>query len=87
MGNDPYSAALSPDQTIILSGNKQDNSLSVIDAASFKVVGVINGFKEPRQAIVYSKDKQHVYVLNADLSISTASLEQKKITATSNTIK
>ena len=79
VGNDPYGAALAPDEKILLSGNKMDNSLSIVDTKSFKVTGTIYGFKEPRQAIVFSKDNKHVYILNADLSVSTVNLVEKKI--------
>jgi len=82
VGRDPYGAALAPDEKILLSGNKIDNTLSIVDTKSFKVSGTINGFKEPRQAIVFSKDKKHVYVLNADLSVSTVDLDEKKIVKT-----
>ena len=79
VGRDPYGAALSPDEKILLSGNKADNTLSIVDIKSFKVTGTINGFNEPRQAIVFSKDGEHVYVLNADLSVNAVDLAEKKI--------
>ena len=79
VGKDPYGASLSPDETILLSGNKMDNTLSVIDIASLTNTKVINGFKEPRQAIVFSKNGKQVYVLNNDLSISIVNLAENKI--------
>ncbi len=64
VGKDPYGAALTPDGRFVYSGNKADNSLSVIDTGTRKVVATIPGFQEPRQAIVFTKDGKTAYVLN-----------------------
>ena len=82
VGKDPYGATLSPDETILLSGNKIDNTLSVIDIPSLTNTNTITGFKEPRQAIVFSKYGKQVYVLNNDLSISIVNLATNKIIRT-----
>jgi YVTN family beta-propeller protein len=79
VGKDPYGASLSSDENILLSGNKEDNSLSIIDVSTLTNIGVITGFNEPRQAIVYSKNGKNVFVLNKDLSISVVNLSEKKI--------
>lgn len=70
VGQEPYGAALSRDGKIILSGEKASNSVSVIDTDTLEVKLSIEGFNEPRQAIVYSSTEGQAYVLNADLSIS-----------------
>ena len=49
-----------------------------------QVTATINGFKEPRQAIVFTHDGQYAYVLNVDLSISKLDLNSKKIVQTFN---
>ena len=74
VAGDPYAASLPPDKKIILSGNKMDNTLSVIDTASLTNIKNITGFKEPRQAIVFSKKVKLVYVLNNDLTVNVVSL-------------
>lgn len=79
VGKDPYGSSLSSDENILLSGNKEDNSLSIIDVPTLTNIGVITGFNEPRQAIVYSKNGKNVFVLNKDLSISVVNLSEKKI--------
>ena len=79
MGKDSYGVSLSPDETILLSGNKMDNTISVVDIATFTNTKTITGFKEPRQAIVFSKNGKQVYVLNNDLSISIVSLAENRI--------
>ena len=82
VGNDPYGAALSPDCKQIYSGNLTDNSVSVIDVATLKVVATITGFKQPRQAIVFTRDGKTAYVLNEDLSISRVDRAAQKIVGT-----
>lgn len=82
VGKDPYGAALSPDETILLSGNKLDNTLSVVDIGKLANIKTITGFKEPRQAIVFSKNGKQVFVLNNDLSVSIVSLAANKIIRT-----
>lgn len=70
VGRDPYGAALAPDGRQIYAGNLADNSVSVIDVATPKVVATITGFKQPRQAIVFTRDGRFAYVLNEDLSLA-----------------
>ncbi len=82
VGKDPYGASLSPDESILLTGNKMDNTLSLIDIPSLTTKKIITGFKEPRQAIVFSKNGKQVYVLNNDLSVSIVSLAANKIIRT-----
>ena len=56
VGREPYGAALSPDGTLLFASNKADNTIDVIDATENTVVKTLKGFKEPRQAIVFSSD-------------------------------
>ncbi len=63
VGKDPYGAALTPDGRFVYSGNLKDNSLSVIDTDTLKVVATVTGLNEPRQAIAFSSDNAHAYVL------------------------
>ncbi|TNY06445.1 YncE family protein, partial [Escherichia coli] len=70
VGRDPYGAALTPDGRFVYAGNLADNSVSVIDVPTLKVVATIEGFKQPRQAIVFTRDGQFAYVLNEDLSVA-----------------
>ena len=80
VGRDPYGAALTPDGRFIYSGNLADNTVSVIDVATLKVVATIAGFKQPRQAIVFTRDGRSAYVLNEDLSISKVDRSTQQIT-------
>jgi hypothetical protein len=43
------------------------------------VVATIAGFKQPRQAIVFSRDGRLAYVLNEDLSVSTVERASQQI--------
>ena len=79
VGRDPYGAALTPDGKFVYSGNLADNSVSVIEVASLKVVATIEGFKQPRQAIVFTRDGNLAYVLNEDLSVSTVDRGTQRI--------
>ncbi|AZP10728.1 hypothetical protein EJN92_00980 [Undibacterium parvum] len=79
VGRAPYGAALSPDGKQLYSGNLADNTVSVIDVASLKVVATIAGFKQPRQAIVFTRDGKLAYVLNEDLSISKVDRSNQQI--------
>ncbi|MDE2082455.1 MAG: beta-propeller fold lactonase family protein [Burkholderiales bacterium] len=82
VGRDPYGAALTPDGRFVYSGNLADNTVSVIDVATLKVVATIAGFKQPRQAIVFTRDGQTAYVLNEDLSISKVERAGRRIVTT-----
>ncbi len=79
VGKDNYGASLSPDGKFLLSGNKVDNTVSVVDVKTYKNIQTIKGFKEPRQAIVFSKDGKFFYVLNNDLSLDKVSMANYKI--------
>ncbi|MCC9066782.1 beta-propeller fold lactonase family protein [Arthrobacter cryoconiti] len=82
VGNDPYGASLSPDGKLLLASNKVDNTISVINASDNSVVKTIDGFKEPRQAIVFNKDQSTAYVLNKDLSIAKLNVSDLSVTQT-----
>lgn len=43
---------------------------------------LINGFNEPRQALVFTKGGNYLWVLNKDLSLSKVDRKQQKIVAT-----
>ena len=79
VGQDNYGATLSPDGKYVLSGNKEDDSVSVVDVKAKKTIHTIKGFKEPRQAIVFTKDGNYFYVLNSDLSIDKVSMDSYSI--------
>ena len=82
VGQDPYGAALSPDGKLLFASNKLDNTINVITVPDNRVIGTINGFNEPRQAIIFSKDSRKAYVLNHDLSISLVDVDTRTITDT-----
>ena len=44
--------------------------------------GTLAGFKQPRQAIVFTRDAKTAYVLNEDLSISKVERAGQRIVAT-----
>jgi YVTN family beta-propeller protein len=80
VGREPYGAALSPDDKLLFASNKADNTIDVINVADHRVVKTIGGFKEPRQAIVFSHDGDQAYVLNRDLSIARVDVKTYTIT-------
>lgn len=82
VGKDPYGAALTPDGRFVYSGNLADNSVSVIEVDTLKVVATITGFKQPRQAIVFTQDGKLAYVLNEDLSVSKVDRASQQIVST-----
>ena len=79
VGREPYGAALSLNETHIYSGNLADNSLSVIELSSMKMIATVTGLYEPRQAIVFTQDGKSAWVLNKDLSISRVDLLTNKV--------
>ena len=82
VGKDPYGAALTPNEKYVYSGNLADNTLSVISVASMKVVATVSGFRQPRQAIVFTRDAKSAYLLNEDLSVSKVDLASNQTTGT-----
>ena len=48
----------------------------------FQYAATIAGFKQPRQAIVFTRDGKTAYVLNEDLSISKVERAGQRIVAT-----
>lgn len=75
VGREPYGAALSPDGRLLFVSNKADNTIDVIDASEDRVMETLEGFKEPRQAIVFNHDQNRAYVLNRDLSVVSVNVE------------
>jgi len=49
---------------------------------TLKVVATIEGFKQPRQAIVFTRDGQFAYVLNEDLSVARVDRGAQRVVAT-----
>lgn len=47
-----------------------------------KVVATVTGFRQPRQAIVFTRDAKSAYVLNEDLSLSKVNLACNQIVGT-----
>lgn len=82
VGNDPYGAAPTPDGRFVYTGNLKDNSLSVIALPSLAVVATVTGLKEPRQAIVFTKDSRTAFVLNEDLSVATVDVTTHRVVST-----
>ncbi|WP_220093984.1 beta-propeller fold lactonase family protein [Arthrobacter sp. AQ5-05] len=82
VGREPYGAALSPDGTILFASNKADNTIDVIDVTKNAIVKTLKGFKEPRQAIVFSRGQERAYVLNRDLSVARVQLDDLSLTDT-----
>ncbi|NHQ87690.1 YncE family protein [Iodobacter sp. HSC-16F04] len=79
VGREPYGAALSPDGRFIYAGNLADQTVSVVDIATLQVAATITGFKQPRQAIAFTRDGKLAYVLNEDLSIAKVDRDSQKI--------
>ncbi|WP_426979144.1 beta-propeller fold lactonase family protein [Pseudarthrobacter sp. O4] len=82
VGREPYGAALSPDGKLLFASNKADNTIDVIDVNENTVVKTLEGFKEPRQAIVFSHVQNRAYVLNRDLSVARVNVEDLSLTDT-----
>ena len=54
----------------------------MISVATQKVVATITGFKEPRQAIVFTRDGTLAYVLNEDLSVAKVDRASNRVVGT-----
>ncbi|MFD4350336.1 YncE family protein [Streptomyces coelicoflavus] len=91
VGDMPYGAALSPDGTVLLTGNKADNTLTAVKIThengkiTHTVLGTIAGsgknyLKAPRQAISFSNDSKTAYVLNEDLTIAQVDIATRTVT-------
>lgn len=65
---------------MIFASNKADHTIDVINVADHRIVKTIGGFKEPRQAIVFSQDGDQAYVLNRDPSIARVDVKTYTIT-------
>lgn len=73
--SEPYGVELSPDGQTILTGNKGDDSISVIKKNSqgkYEITKRITHpkLKGPRQAINFSKDGRTAWVLTQDLTVA-----------------
>lgn len=79
VGQDPYGAALAPNEQILLSGNLMGNSLTAIRPATGEVVGTVTDVIGPRQAISYSKDSSIAWVLNADLTVAEVDVKALRV--------
>ena len=70
------------DGQFVYAGNLGDNTLSVISVETQKVVATVTGFKEPRQAIVFTHDGTLAYVLNEDLSVAKVDRASNRVIGT-----
>ncbi len=67
---EPYGATLSVDGQLLATGNKESNSVQIFDMNNYRLLKTIGGLNEPRQAIIFSKTPNMIYVLQKDLSIA-----------------
>ncbi|WP_399896353.1 YncE family protein [Streptomyces sp. BBFR51] len=85
VGDTPYGAALSPDGSVLLSGNMADNTLTAVNTEDNSVIGTVKSgskgaLKGPRQAISFSADSKTAWVLNDDLTVAEVDVDQLKVT-------
>ncbi|WP_331727828.1 hypothetical protein OHA99_36320 (plasmid) [Streptomyces coelicoflavus] len=85
VGDKPYGAALSPDGSVLLSGNMADDTLTAVNTADNSVIGTVESgpkgeLKGPRQAISFSADSKTAWVLNDDLTVAEVDVENLKVT-------
>lgn len=85
VGKDPYGAALSPDGSVVLSGDKVSNTLTAINTKDNSVIGTVSSgpagaLKGPRQAISFSADSKTAWVLNDDLTVAEVDVPHLKVT-------
>ncbi|MFD8453649.1 YncE family protein [Streptomyces coelicoflavus] len=85
VGDKPYGAALSPDGSVLLSGDMKSNTLTAVDTADNSVIGTVKSgpkgaLKGPRQAISFSADSKTAWVLNDDLTVAKVDVENLKVT-------
>lgn len=81
VGDDPYGAVVSPEGNTILTGNKDSNSVSIINLSSKTVSAPLTDAKlnGPRQAIVFKRDSQFAWVLNEDLTLAKIDVVHGKV--------
>ncbi|GGB28889.1 hypothetical protein GCM10011492_18940 [Flexivirga endophytica] len=85
VGEMPYGAALSPDGSVLLSGDKESNTLTAINTDDNSVIGAVKSgpkgaLKGPRQAISFSADSKTAWVLNEDLTVAKVDVQQLEVT-------
>ncbi|MEF9915472.1 hypothetical protein RJT17_35790 [Streptomyces sp. P5-A9] len=85
VGKTPYGAALSPDESVLFSGNKEDNTLTAVNPADNTVRGTVKSgpkgyLKGPRQAISFSADSGTAWVLNEDLTVAEVDVKTLEVT-------
>ncbi|MFH8442138.1 YncE family protein [Streptomyces sp. NPDC018026] len=85
VGEKPYGAALSPDGSVLLSGDMKSNTLTAVNTADNSVIGTVKSgpkgaLKGPRQAIGFSADSKTAWVLNDDLTVAEVDVEHLKVT-------
>lgn len=56
--------------------------MSVVDVAALKLFAAITGSKEPRQAIVFTRDSKSAYVSNADVRVAKVDRATRQVLAT-----
>ncbi|WP_217167697.1 YncE family protein [Streptomyces sp. AC512_CC834] len=84
VGDKPYGAALSPNGSVLLSGNMADNTLTAVKTEDNSVIGTVKSgpkgdLKGPRQAISFSADSQTAWVLNKDLTIAKIDVQSREV--------
>ncbi|WP_328564961.1 YncE family protein [Streptomyces coelicoflavus] len=85
VGEKPYGAALSPDGSVLLSGDMKSNTLTAVNTADNSVIGTVKSgpkgaLKGPRQAISFSADSKTAWVLNDDLTVAKVDVENLEVT-------
>ncbi|MFF6995790.1 YncE family protein [Streptomyces sp. NPDC008313] len=85
VGKKPYGAALSPDGSVLLSGNMADNTLTAVRTKDNSVLGTVKSgpkgaLKGPRQAISFSADSKTAWVLNDDLTVAEVDVDNREVT-------
>ncbi|MFF0516793.1 YncE family protein [Streptomyces sp. NPDC004250] len=85
VGEKPYGAALSPDGSVLLSGDMKSNTLTAVNTADNSVIGTVKSgpkgaLKGPRQAISFSADSKTAWVLNDDLTVAEVDVEHLTVT-------
>ncbi|RSM69331.1 hypothetical protein DL991_39985 [Amycolatopsis sp. WAC 01375] len=81
VGDDPYGAVVSPNGDTVLTGNKDSNSVSIINLTTGTVSAPLTDpmhLNGPRQAIVFL-DESSALVLNGDLTLAKIDVANGKV--------
>ncbi|MBB5933947.1 DNA-binding beta-propeller fold protein YncE [Streptomyces zagrosensis] len=79
----PYGAVISPDETVLFTGNEGDSTVTAINPETGAAADLLDKdryLNKPRQAIAFSANSATAWALNADLTIAKIDVAARSVT-------